>query len=81
MLMGFYRRVEEQYIDVERTAREGKLDHEIEGSPNGYYTCIIVPRDLVGRTVVVVPLDDDDKPLDFDKFYREAREGDQEVAA
>lgn len=73
MILGFKRLVEEQYIDIERTASDGKLDHVVEGSPNGYYTCVVVPRDLVGRTVVVLPLDDDGKPLDFGKFYRDAQ--------
>lgn len=36
MILAFGKRVEEQYID--KIAVNGKVDRNIEGSPNGYNT-------------------------------------------
>lgn len=35
---------------------------EIEDSPNGYYPIIVVPTDLVGRRVLIVPISEEDRP-------------------
>lgn len=66
MILAFERRVEEQYIDLDKMAKDGKINRDIEGSPNGYYPIVVVPEYLKGRKVVILPLSDDGIPLEAD---------------
>jgi len=71
MLIGFERRVEKLFIDFERMVQDGKIDQEVV-CPNGYATAILVPKNLAGKVVVVMPLDDAGKPLDIQKLIDES---------
>ena len=66
MILAFERRFEEQYIDLDKMATDGKIDRNIEGSPNGYYPVVVVPEYLKGRKVVILPLSDEGIPLEAD---------------
>ncbi len=63
LTFGLTREVEENYIDLDRMAKDGKIDRTIESSPNGYYPVVIVPEHLKGRMVLIIPLTDEDRPL------------------
>lgn len=65
MILAFKRRVEEQYIDLDKMAKDGKVIRDIEGSPNGYYSVIIVPTYLIGKKVIILPLNEDGTPTNI----------------
>ncbi len=66
MILAFERRVESQYIDLDKMAKDGKVNRDIEVSPNGYYPVVVVPEYLLGRRVVILPLSDEGIPLEVD---------------
>lgn len=64
------RRVEENYIDLDQMAMDNKIDRSVEGSPSGYYPCIVVPREYVGRKVLVILLSEDDAPVSLEGLLK-----------
>ena len=65
MEFGFMRRVQENFIDLDQMSKDGKIDREVEGSPNGYYPVIIVPQYLIGKKVLIIPVSEENTPLDL----------------
>ena len=49
MILVFERKVEEKYLCLDKTSSDGKMNREIDSSPNGYYPVIIVPIYLIGK--------------------------------
>lgn len=70
MLFGLRRRVDKQYIDLDKMADDGIIDRKIEGSPSGYYPIIIVPENLAGKQVMVIPIGEDNAPLTIKDMLR-----------
>ena len=63
MEFGFTRRVEKEYIDLDKMAKDGLINREIESSPNGYYPVLIVPEYLLGKKVLIIPVTEDNIPV------------------
>lgn len=67
MHLGFIRRVEELYIDMIDATEDKEVD------VSGNYTCVIVPKELKGRKVIIIPIDEDEKPLTLEKMLEKAK--------
>jgi hypothetical protein len=65
MEFGFTRRVQENFIDLDQMSKDGRIDREVEGSPNGYYPVIVVPQYLIGKKVLIIPISEENIPLDL----------------
>jgi len=65
MEFGFTRRVQENVIDLDQMSKDGRIDREIEGSPNGYYPVVVIPQYLIGKKVLIIPVSEENIPLDL----------------
>lgn len=74
MILGFTRRVEAAVVDWTEARNRGLIDWEPseKGIKDDEFSIIVVPTDLLGRVVVVMPLDTDGKPLNMTKLIKEA---------
>jgi hypothetical protein len=65
MNIGFERIVLCRWIDIEKSPNTwGKLDLSfVNDSPSGIYPIVIVPENLRNRKVLIIPLDEEDKPM------------------
>lgn len=71
MEFGFTRRVDKEYIDLDKMAEDGVIKREIESSPNGYYPVLIVPEYLLGKLVLVIPISKDGVPLTVEDMVKD----------
>jgi hypothetical protein len=71
MEFGFYRLVEERFIDLDQTAKMGLIDRDIEGSPNGCYPVAVVPKKLIGKKVLIIPVDESNIPLSIEDMVND----------
>ncbi len=74
MIPGFTRRVEAAVVDWTEARNRGLIDWEPseKGIKDDEFSIIVVPSNLLGRVVVVMPLDKEGKPLNMTKLIKEA---------
>lgn len=73
MSFGFTRKIEEVFIDMDKLREMDIVDANVNEDPNGMYTVAVVPSHLVGKRVMIIPIDEDDKVMSLDDIFAEAK--------